>query len=122
DIARARRRNKKRGSLDIASDPRKKPRQRPTLPQSRPCSTIGPGGLYFRVRDGNGCDPSGIAARKKLKREATCVARCNPRSGISAAFGQPPPCDSRAFRPVRRRKKKVVKPHDQLVPVSFTHC
>ena len=27
----------------------KKTRQRPTLPQSRPCSTIGPGGLNFRV-------------------------------------------------------------------------
>ena len=42
-----------------------KPRQRPTLPQGCPCSTIGPEKLNFRVRDGNGCDLSGIAARKK---------------------------------------------------------
>ena len=41
-----------------------KPRQRPTLPQGCPCSTIGPGELNFRVRDGNGCDLSGITARK----------------------------------------------------------
>src|SRR3979490_3278437 len=42
-----------------------KPRQRPTLPQGCPCSTIGPEELNFRVRDGNGCDLFGIAARKK---------------------------------------------------------
>ena len=39
-----------------------KPRQRPTLPQTCACSTIGPGELNFRVRDGNGCDLSGKAA------------------------------------------------------------
>src|ERR1700694_3286919 len=36
-------------------------RQRPTLPRGFPRSTIGSGGLNFRVRDGNGCDPSDIA-------------------------------------------------------------
>jgi hypothetical protein len=36
-------------------------RQRPTLPHGFPCSTIGSGGLNFRVRDGNGCDPTDIA-------------------------------------------------------------
>src|SRR6266852_873950 len=36
-------------------------RQRPTLPRRYQRSTIGPGGLNFRVRDGNGCGPSGIA-------------------------------------------------------------
>ena len=35
-------------------------RQRPTFPQPRSCSIIGPGGLNFRVRDGNGCGPSGL--------------------------------------------------------------
>src|SRR6476619_4280374 len=48
----------------LASGPAK-PRQRPTLPQGCPCSTIGPEKLNFRVRDGNGCDLFGIAARKK---------------------------------------------------------
>src|SRR3954470_20231703 len=32
-------------------------RQRPTLPHSFPCSTIGGIRLNFRVRNGNGCDP-----------------------------------------------------------------
>src|SRR5262249_52960405 len=30
-------------------------------PTRRPCSTIGAGGLNYRVRDGNGCVPSAIA-------------------------------------------------------------
>src|SRR6266850_2505619 len=37
------------------------PRQRPTLPRRYQRSTISPGGLNFRVRDGNGCGPSGNA-------------------------------------------------------------
>ena len=36
-------------------------RRRPTLPGSLPPSTIGAGGLNFRVRNGYGCDPSAIA-------------------------------------------------------------
>src|SRR3954454_16276185 len=32
-------------------------RQRPALPHSFPCSTIGGIRLNFRVRNGNGCDP-----------------------------------------------------------------
>src|SRR4029077_19998743 len=54
---------KKRGP-SLSTEP-SKPRQRPTLPQGCPCSTIGPEKLNFRVRDGNGCDLFGIAARKK---------------------------------------------------------
>src|SRR5207244_7258455 len=34
-------------------------RQLPTLPQPLRCSTIGPAGLNFRVRDGNGWNPRG---------------------------------------------------------------
>src|SRR5580704_13873953 len=34
-------------------------RRRPTLPHTFACSTIGPAGLNFRVRDGNGCFPCG---------------------------------------------------------------
>ena len=36
-------------------------RRRPTLPGTLVPSTIGAGGLNFRVRDGNGCDPSAVA-------------------------------------------------------------
>ena len=39
-------------------------RQRPTLPLSLPSSTIGAKELNFRVRDGNGCFLSAIAAEK----------------------------------------------------------
>ena len=35
-------------------------RQRPTLPGTHVPSTIGAGGLNFRVRNGNGCDPTAI--------------------------------------------------------------
>ena len=35
-------------------------RQRPTLPGGCPPSTIGAGGLNFRVRDGNGCGPTAM--------------------------------------------------------------
>ena len=34
--------------------------RRPTLPRSLPRSTIGAGGLNFRVRNGTGCTPSAM--------------------------------------------------------------
>jgi hypothetical protein len=39
-------------------------RQRPTLPHTFACSTIGPAGLNFRVRDGNGWNPRGVITDK----------------------------------------------------------
>src|SRR5712691_4404681 len=39
-------------------------RQRPTLPSGYPDSTIGAGGLNFRVRKGNGCLPSAIVTER----------------------------------------------------------
>ncbi len=44
------------------TSPRPHSRRRPTLPRRYHRSTIGPGGLNCRVRNGNGCGPSGIAA------------------------------------------------------------
>jgi hypothetical protein len=41
--------------------------QRPTLPQSLPCSTIGPVALNHRVRYGNGCIHYGIITRYRKK-------------------------------------------------------
>ena len=41
-------------------------RQRPTLPHSHPCSTIGAEELNFRVRDGNGCFLFAIATEKNI--------------------------------------------------------
>src|SRR5712692_2256226 len=51
----------KRPRLERPKRDRKKIRQRPTLPHGFPRSTIGSGGLNFRVRDGNGWNPSDIA-------------------------------------------------------------
>ena len=66
------------------------PRRRPTLPRSYPRSTIGPGGLNFRVRDGNGCDPSGMVAGKRLRTGARSqkpgVRRKPPSRRGSAPF------------------------------------
>jgi hypothetical protein len=41
-------------------------RQRPTVPLPHGSSIIGLGGLNFRVRYGNGCDPSGKATGNVL--------------------------------------------------------
>src|SRR5580700_5071111 len=55
-------------------------RQRPTLPHTFACSTIGPAGLNFRVRDGNGWSPRGKITDKSqlsaISRQlsATCAA------------------------------------------------
>ena len=57
----------------------KEPRQRPTLPHRCQCSTIGPGGLNFRVRNGNGCGPSGNATGNR----DVAVPGTAPNSGDS---------------------------------------
>ena len=44
-----------------------KSRQLPTLPHSRPCSTIGARELNFRVRDGNGWVLSAITTEISLR-------------------------------------------------------
>ena len=49
-------------------------RQRPTLPQSCPCSTIGAFKLNLRVRYGNGCDPGAIATG--LSRQPKSMILC----------------------------------------------
>src|SRR6266705_3297142 len=52
---------KQKKPADLTISRLKNSRQRPTFPQPYSGSIIGPGGLNFRVRDGNGCDPSGMA-------------------------------------------------------------
>src|SRR5262249_54482771 len=58
-------------------------RQRPTLPRGFPRSTIGSGGLNFRVRDGNGCDPSDIATGKLFARPMKGAATLHAKGEIS---------------------------------------
>src|ERR1700731_2732127 len=51
--------------------------QRPTLPHTRACSTIGAEGLNFRVRDGNGWDPFARITQNCFK----VLARCEYLTG-----------------------------------------
>ena len=68
-------------------------RQRPTLPHSFPCSTIGGSKLNFRVRNGNGCDPAPMTTGM-LGAWGPAFARCvgfggQARSSLFAASCPP---------------------------------
>ena len=114
------------------SGPSKKIRQRPTLPRGFPRSTIGSGGLNFRVRDGNGCDPSDIATGKvatvhtkgKLQVSASSKSRCALKCFPGGCVGRIQ-ASALAPSPLLPGKRGVQemgesKPLDQLVPVSST--
>jgi hypothetical protein len=71
-------RRKRRRPASSEAGLQKKPRQRPTLPQNCSCSTIGPGELNFRVRDGNGCGLSGVATGKNMAKHEQCEMTGEP--------------------------------------------
>ena len=89
-------------------------RRRPTFPPGEPGSNIGPAGLNFRVRDGNGCDPRGMVTEKlKLKRAEGAMRESlavlptirEARLGIKAARWNSPPASRVAgLRQVQRSK------------------
>src|SRR5271165_3868318 len=58
-------------------------RRRPTLPHTFACSTIGPAGLDFRVRDGNGYFPRGKITGKLRRLRAS-----EPAAEIPSAFSE----------------------------------
>ena len=64
-------------------------RQRPTLPHTFACSTIGPAGLNFRVRDGNGRNPRGKITDNLMQlRAPSCELRacfCGPGTDAPAS-------------------------------------
>ena len=114
-------------------------RQRPTLPHSFPCSTIGPAGLNFRVRDGNGCVPRGNIT-DKLRRlagvnepppggewepaaEILSRALCGEGS-LRQSLKDPEDDASQLNRRALylRSVNFMVKPNGRLVLVSYTHC
>src|SRR6476661_5406433 len=67
-------------------------RQRPTLPHSFPCSTIGGIRLNFRVRNGNGCDPDPMT------------------TGIRGAWGPPESFNSKVeVKPSQRSSQAISK-------------
>jgi hypothetical protein len=57
---------KRREAPGVPGAPRAKSRRRPTLPGGLPPSTIGAGGLNFRVREGNGCVSTAMATGNQL--------------------------------------------------------
>ena len=66
-------------------------RRRPTLPHRCQCSTIGAGGLNFRVRDGNGCDPSATVTGNPIYRQSqsgqkSSAGRFRPRDFKQGKF------------------------------------
>src|SRR5205809_5014286 len=75
-------------------------RRRPTLPPRFQGSTIGAGGLNFRVRNGTGCFPSAIAAETAWE----CELRANPGP----------------VNPIASASKSQVL--GLLVPVGSTRC
>jgi hypothetical protein len=117
--------------------PQKKIRRRPTLPRGLPRSTIGSGGLNYRVRDGNGWDPSDIATGKSVSRsDGAYEGGINVRRRFSSSEDERPRATllKRAWalashsvrsrlqaRSQRDEKAGQGKPHEQLVSVSSTH-
>ena len=80
---------------------REESRRRPTLPPSFPGSTIGAGGLNFRVRYGTGCLPSAMATETLWSSGAPETSRTTQRA---------------------RATEVSCQVLGLLVPVSSTHC
>ena len=76
-------------------------RRRPTLPQPLGCSTIGAGGLNFRVRYGTGCLPSAMATETLWSSGMPETSRTTQRA---------------------RATEVSCQVLGLLVPVSSTHC
>src|SRR5205814_9603850 len=66
-------------------------RQRPTLPHSFPCSTIGGIRLNFRVRNGNGCDPDPMTTGK-LGCLGSCLRGATHKRRLARRAGRPRQC------------------------------
>ena len=93
-------------SLPKLKDPWKRIRRRPTLPGRLHPSTIGAGGLNFRVRNGNGCGPTAITTGK-----TGLPIRLNNPQGV--------PRVSPLRTPLQAQTNCVISQAlDRLVPVS----
>ena len=94
-------------------------RQRPTLPQGGPCSTIGAAELDDRVRDGIGYGLCAVATGKPYRRRQLLCERyvISNDERLARSVTMPGP-DARAPNPSLDRKD-MDKPHGRLVLVSF---
>jgi hypothetical protein len=68
-------------------------RRRPTLPHTFACSTIGPAGLNFRVRDGNGWIPRG-----KITDKIAVVGHWSYVVGLFVPTQRPSPMQTTNFQ------------------------
>ena len=114
--------------------------RRPALPHTCACSTIGAERLNFRVRDGNGWDPLAMVTRKPLDFGFEPVSEIgfpdqlgslrNLEIEYLTGFTLPlvlkraercgPLCGS--IERFASKANFMVKPNEQLVTVSSTHC
>ncbi len=74
-------RTKKKPEVIAHPGPIEYSRQRPTLPQSRLCSTIGGSRLNFRVRNGNGWSPAPMTTGKRVPTTPTRRRRASKAGG-----------------------------------------
>src|SRR2546425_8560197 len=93
---------KGKGQPDLSDWPLILCRQRPTLPHTFACSTIGPAGLNCRVRDGNGWIPRGKIT-DNLRRLAS-VNEPPTRRRLGACCRNPEPCLCSSRRRIQNAK------------------
>jgi hypothetical protein len=104
-------------------------RQRPTLPHSFPCSTIGSEGLNGRVRNGNGWNPLDMATGNSIsfpyRTELTRNRAFSPSRRPPVALKINAKTTTKINNPTQhlsciepRLKNFMAKPHGRLVPVS----
>ena len=94
-------------------------RQRPTFPLPHSSSIIGLGGLNFRVRDGNGCGPSGNATGNFLRVLSSKFWVVSYNSALRTLNSTLTRLCARKTMSIRS-KDDDVKPHDRLVLVSYS--
>src|SRR5690242_17091851 len=84
-------------------------RRRPSLPRSRPRSTIGPGRLNFRVRDGNGCGPPGRVTGELLSCKTKGLWQLNIDGQKRASYQKMDEfVNDQAARPISTGKLKLL--------------
>src|SRR5688572_23414533 len=95
-------------------------RQRPTLPHTCACSTIGGGRLNFRVRNGNGCDPAPMTTGKLGVRGPTirnaAISRTSSDCGSSRTISKNQPVSP----PPRSGEDGQLNTLQTVVPLSHT--
>jgi hypothetical protein len=97
-LRRRRHRQKEKARLISEAGLANDSRQRPTLPHTCACSTIGGGRLNFRVRNGNGCDPAPMTTGKLVVRGLRLRA-------LGASADKPPWPVRRSSRSERSRSR-----------------